>query len=81
MEDFWARYMAPSGRPGPVYWECFAQQLADLATLSEGAAVLDVGIYDGDVLFKAMKRAGARGRGIGIEIFEKTVAYAFGTRL
>jgi ubiquinone/menaquinone biosynthesis C-methylase UbiE len=69
MEDFWARCIEPSGQPGPVYWNYFAERLADLATTPDGAAVLDVGTYDGNVLFKAMKRARARGYGVGIDIY------------
>ena len=68
VEDFWARYIEPSGQPGPDYWTYFAQRLADLATIPEGAAVLDIGTCDGNVLFKAMKKAGAHGCGVGIDI-------------
>jgi len=68
MEDFWARYIEPSGQPGPDYWNYFAERLADLATIPEGAAVLDIGTCDGNVLFKAMKKVRARGRGVGIDI-------------
>jgi SAM-dependent methyltransferase len=68
MEDFWARYIEPSGQLGPDYWSCFAERLADLATIPEGAAVLDIGTCDGNVLFKAMKKVGARGYGVGIDI-------------
>ena len=70
MTDFWARYIEPSGQPGPDYWNYFAKRLADLATIPEGAAVLDIGTYDGNVLFKAMKKAGACGFGVGIDIYD-----------
>lgn len=69
MEDFWAHYLEPSGQPGPDYWTYCAQRLADLAAIPEGAAVLDIGTYDGNVLFKAMGKAGARGYGVGIDIY------------
>jgi SAM-dependent methyltransferase len=69
LEDFWARYFQPSGESGPVYWSYFAERLATLATIPEGAAVLDIGTYDGNVLFKAMKHAGVCGYGIGIDIY------------
>jgi ubiquinone/menaquinone biosynthesis C-methylase UbiE len=69
LEDFWARHMEASGRLGPDYWTYFAQRLVDLAPIPEGAAVLDIGTYDGNVLLKAMKRAGARGLGIGIDVY------------
>jgi len=68
MEDFWARYIQPSGRPGPDYWHYCAERLAALATIPPGAAVLDIGTYDGNVLIKAMRKAGARGCGVGIDI-------------
>lgn len=68
MEDCWACYIEPSGQPGPDYWNYFAERLADLATIPEGAAVLDVGTFDGNVLLKAMKRTGACGCGTGIDI-------------
>jgi len=69
LEDFWARYIEPSGQPGPNYWCFFAERTADLATIPESAAVLDIGTYDGNVLIKAMKKAGARGFGVGIDIY------------
>ena len=68
MEDFWAIYIEPSGRPGLDYWNYFAQRVVDLAAIPAGAAVLDVGTCDGNVLFKAMKKAGVQGCGTGIDI-------------
>jgi ubiquinone/menaquinone biosynthesis C-methylase UbiE len=69
LDNFWARYIEPSGQLGLHYWGYFAERLADLATLPEGAAVLDIGTYDGNVLIKAMKRTGARGRGVGVDVY------------
>ena len=69
LEDFWAYCIEPSGQPGPDYWSFFAKRLVSLATIPEGAAVLDVGTYDGNVLIKAVKKAGARGCGVGIDIY------------
>jgi ubiquinone/menaquinone biosynthesis C-methylase UbiE len=69
LEEFWARYVDPSGQLGPNYWNYFAERVAALATIPEGAAVLDIGTYDGNVLFRAMKQAGARGYGIGIDVY------------
>jgi ubiquinone/menaquinone biosynthesis C-methylase UbiE len=42
--------------------------VADLATIPKGAAVLDIGTCDGNVLFKAMNKAGAPGWGVGVDI-------------
>jgi ubiquinone/menaquinone biosynthesis C-methylase UbiE len=69
MEDHWARCIESSGQLGPNYWVFFAQRLADLAAIPKGAVVLDIGTYDGNVLFKAMSKAGARGYGVGIDIY------------
>lgn len=69
MEDFWARYIKPSGQLGSDYWIYFAERLVDLATIPKDAAVLDIGTYDGNVLFKAMKKAGLRGCGVGVDIY------------
>ena len=69
MEEFWARFIEPSGQPGLNYWEFFAERLAHLATIPTGATVLDIGTCDGNVLFKAMKKVEAQGYGIGIDIF------------
>lgn len=68
MEEFWARNIEPSGQPGLNYWEYFAERLAQLAAISSGAAVLDIGTFDGNVLFKAMKNIDPKGYGIGIDI-------------
>jgi ubiquinone/menaquinone biosynthesis C-methylase UbiE len=69
LEDFWARHIKPSGQLGSDYWNYFAERIVDLATIPEDAAVLDIGTYDGNVLFKAMKKAGPRGYGIGVDIY------------
>jgi ubiquinone/menaquinone biosynthesis C-methylase UbiE len=69
LEERWARYIEPSGQLGPDYWNYFAGRLVNLAAISEGAAILDVGTYDGNVLFKVMKKAGEHGCGVGIDIY------------
>jgi ubiquinone/menaquinone biosynthesis C-methylase UbiE len=68
LEDFWARYLEPSGQLGPNYWDYFAERLAHLAAIPTGATILDIGTCDGNVLFKAMRRIEAQGYGIGIDI-------------
>jgi SAM-dependent methyltransferase len=69
MTEIWAKIIEPSGQPGPDYWNYFARRLADFAFIPVGAAVLDIGTYDGNVLFKAMEKAGLRGRGVGVDIY------------
>lgn len=68
MEESWARFVEPSGRPGPDYWIYFAERLVRLATIPKGATVLDIGTFDGNVLFRAMKRMRAQGYGVGVDI-------------
>lgn len=69
MEDFWARYIDPSGQPGSNYWDFFAERLAQYAALQEGQMILDLGTYDGNVLFKAMRRIRGVGYGVGGDIY------------
>ena len=70
MEEFWARLIEPSGQPGPNYWEYFAERLAQLASIPESARILDIGTYDGNVLFKAMKNLKVKGYGVGADIYD-----------
>ena len=69
MEEFWARYIENSGQPSPNYWEYFAERLAQLAIIPKDATILDLGTYDGNVLFKAMKKMKAQGYGVGADIY------------
>lgn len=68
MEEFWARFIEPSGHPGPNYWIYFAERLAHLAAMPNGATILDIGTSDGNVLFRAMEKMSALGCGVGIDI-------------
>ena len=68
MEDFWARFIESSGQPGPNYWEYYAKRLAQLASIPKDAAILDLGTYDGNVLFKAIKKMSAQGYAVGADI-------------
>jgi ubiquinone/menaquinone biosynthesis C-methylase UbiE len=68
MEEFWSYMPGPSGQPGPNYWTYFAERLAELAVIPSEAAVLDIGTFDGNVLFEAMKVIDAQGYGIGIDL-------------
>jgi ubiquinone/menaquinone biosynthesis C-methylase UbiE len=69
MEEFWARFIEPSGQPGLNYWEYFAERLAQLSNIKKSSIILDIGTYDGNVLLKAMKKMGTYGYGIGIDIY------------
>jgi ubiquinone/menaquinone biosynthesis C-methylase UbiE len=68
LEDFWARYLEPSGQLGPNYWNYFAERLTHLAAIPTRTTVLDIGTCDGNVLFRAMEMIEAQGYGIGIDI-------------
>ena len=69
MEEFWARYVEPSGELGPNYWEYFAERLAHLCDILNNSMVLDLGTYDGNVLIKAMKKMETIGYGVGADIY------------
>jgi ubiquinone/menaquinone biosynthesis C-methylase UbiE len=70
LTEIWARYLDPSGQIGPNYWIYFARRLVELAAIPKGAAILDVGTCDGNVLFKAMLKAGRLGHGVGIDLYD-----------
>lgn len=53
----------------PVYWAHFGKRLAELAELSAGAQVLDVGTGGGAVLLPAAEKVGRHGRVVGIDIW------------
>lgn len=69
MEEFWARFIEPSGQPSLNYWEYFAERLAQLSNILNSSTVLDLGTYDGNVLIKAMKKMKTLGYGIGADIY------------
>ncbi len=69
MEEFWARFIEPSGQPGLNYWEYYAERLAQLATILNNSTILDLGTYDGNVLFKAMQKMKTLGLGIGADVY------------
>jgi SAM-dependent methyltransferase len=74
MTEIWANHIGPTGQPDMDYWHYFAQRLANLATIPKDAVILDVGTCDGNVLFKAMDKAGPLSVGVGIDIDD----YGFG---
>jgi ubiquinone/menaquinone biosynthesis C-methylase UbiE len=69
LEDFWARFIEPSGQPGLNYWEYYAERLAQLANIINHSIICDIGTYDGNVLIKAMKKMENYGIGIGVDIY------------
>jgi len=69
LEEFWARIVEASGQPGLNYWEYFAERLTHHAAIPKGARVLDIGTYDGNVLFQAMKKMKSQGYGVGVDIY------------
>jgi len=69
LEEFWARFVEPSGQLGPNYWEYFAERLVQLSNMTIGSTILDLGTYDGNVLIKAMKKMKAQGYGIGADVY------------
>jgi ubiquinone/menaquinone biosynthesis C-methylase UbiE len=69
LEEFWARYIEPSGQPGLNYWEYFAERLTQLSNIDNGSTIMDIGTYDGNVLIKAMKKMEIYGYGVGADIY------------
>lgn len=57
----------PSGQVGPDYWTYYAERLAQLTANPTNATLLDIGTYDGNVLFKAMNNSEAD-YGVGLDI-------------
>jgi ubiquinone/menaquinone biosynthesis C-methylase UbiE len=69
LEEFWARFIEPSGKPGLNYWEYYADRLVQMASIPEAAMILDIGTYDGNVLIKAIKKMETIGYGVGADIY------------
>jgi len=69
LEEFWARFIEPSGQLSLNYWEYFAERLAQLSNILNNSTILDLGTYDGNVLIKAMKKMKAFGYGVGADIY------------
>jgi ubiquinone/menaquinone biosynthesis C-methylase UbiE len=64
----YSRLARDTGPESPDYWQYFGARLADLAEISRGATVLDVGAGPGSVLLPAAERAGESGFAVGIDI-------------
>jgi ubiquinone/menaquinone biosynthesis C-methylase UbiE len=68
MQEIYVRLYKPSGQPGPDYWFYFADRLTQLASIQDEAVILDIGTFDGNVLFKAMNKVPDLDYAVGIDI-------------
>jgi O-methyltransferase/aklanonic acid methyltransferase len=67
--DIWSKHVsAPGAGRALDYWQYFGLRFVELAAISPGTRVLDVGCGDGSSLFPAAERTGPRGRAVGIDI-------------
>jgi SAM-dependent methyltransferase len=57
----------------PPYWAYFGQRLVELANISAGARVLDIGSGRGTSLLPAAARVGPRGLAVGIDNWKEHV--------
>lgn len=69
MEEFWARHLDQHGNIGPAYWTYFAERLAAQMDYPVDAAILDLGTYDGNVLYKATGLADGNWLGVGADVY------------
>lgn len=67
------RVAAEYGRVGPPVFAHFGRRLVELASIAEGAQVLDVAAGRGAVLFPAADRVGSAGRVVGVDLAEAMV--------
>ena len=69
MEEYWARLIDPSGKPGLNYWELFAERLVQLSNIHQSSTILDLGTYDGNVLLRALKDLNPPSFGVGVDVY------------
>ncbi len=67
MKVVYSRLAMATSPDNPNYWDYFGTRLVDLAEISEGAAVLDIGTGPGSVLIPVVEKAGEHGLGVGID--------------
>lgn len=73
MIKVWDNVATNFGTIGPRYWDSFGSRLVELATINEGAQVLDIGTGRGSSLFPAIKKVGLHGHVTGIDLSEGMV--------
>lgn len=69
----WSKPAGTSGPDAPDYWEYFGSRFVELAAVSPGISVLDVGCGTGSSMFPAAERVGTGGRVVGIDICEHSL--------
>jgi len=60
-------------RVGPRFFSYFGNRLVELAEVSNGASVLDVGCGRGEILFPSAEKVGTLGQVVGIDFAEEMV--------
>ena len=68
--DIWSKPAGMSGPDAPDYWDYLGGRFVELAAVSPGQSVLDVGCGTGPSLFRAAERVGPGGQAVGIDICE-----------
>ena len=66
--DLWDRIAPSFDRVGPRFFSDTGRRLVELARVDEGAALLDVAMGRGAILFPAAEKVGPDGRVIGIDL-------------
>ncbi|MCB2291737.1 class I SAM-dependent methyltransferase [Clostridium sp. CS001] len=73
MIKVWDNVAPNFGNIGPRYWDFFGRRLVELASINEGAQVLDIGTGRGASLFPSIAKVGLHGHVTGIDISEGMV--------
>jgi ubiquinone/menaquinone biosynthesis C-methylase UbiE len=74
--SIFGRAAATYDQVGPRFFAYYGRRLVELAQVSQGATVLDIGCGRGASLFAAAAQVGAHGRAIGIDLAESMVQEA-----
>lgn len=70
MIKIWDKVAPTFSKIGPRYWDNFGNRLVELASIKQGAKVLDIGTGRGSVIFPLIKKVGEHGSIVGIDISE-----------
>lgn len=65
-------------RVGPRFFSYFGDRLVELAEVSDGASVLDVGCGRGEILFPSSEKVGPLGKVVGIDVAEEMLQLTTG---